>query len=517
MKKKIVVIGSGYWGKNLVRNFYDLSALYGICDTNQEILQQFSQQYPGIKTFKNTLDFLEDNEVQGVVIAAPAHVHFQIAKQCLLANKDVYVEKPLCLDIEEAKVLIELASQRQRILMVGHILHYHPAVIKLKELISSSKYGTIQYIYSNRLSWGKFRSEEDVLWSFAPHDISMILGLVQSLVSKVTNQSSDFVQKDNADVSMSYLEFENGVKGHIFVSWAHPFKEQRLVVICDKGTLVFDDTKPWNEKLSIYHNQVEFGKGDPVAMKGEVEYIYLEEGEPLKEECRHFLKCMETRETPITDGEEGLAVLRVLEELTKKKVMDKNQKFWVHETAIVDDGAQIGSGTKVWHFSHVLGDAKIGENCSIGQNVVVMNRVELGNNVKVQNNVSLYEGVIAEDDTFLGPSMVFTNVVNPRSAVSRKHEYKETLVKKGASIGANATIVCGNTLGQYSFVGAGSVVTKDVPDFALVYGNPAKLRGWMCECGVALDSNLDLDVEELTCEDCGKKYKRSNDQVRQIN
>jgi UDP-2-acetamido-3-amino-2,3-dideoxy-glucuronate N-acetyltransferase len=178
---------------------------------------------------------------------------------------------------------------------------------------------------------------------------------------------------------------------------------------------------------------------------------------------------------------------------------------FVHESSYVDEGATIGSGTKVWHFCHILGGAVIGERCSLGQNVVVMNGTRIGNNVKIQNNVSVYEGVTIEDDVFCGPSMVFTNVINPRSAISRKHEYKPTLVKRGASIGANATIVCGATLGEYSFIGAGAVVAKDVLPYALMVGVPAQRIGWMCECGERL-----ADGHAPTCAVCGKSYHLEN-------
>lgn len=183
--------------------------------------------------------------------------------------------------------------------------------------------------------------------------------------------------------------------------------------------------------------------------------------------------------------------------------------YFVHESSYVDEGAQIGAGTKIWHFCHVMPRAVIGERCNIGQNVLVSSDVTIGTNVKIQNNVSLYTGVIIEDDVFLGPSMVFTNVINPRSHVNRKDEYKTTLVKRGASIGANATIVCGTTLGRYCFIGAGAVVTKDVPDYALVYGMPARVRGWVCQCG----EQLNFEGERAICLKCGDSYRKQEQVV----
>ena len=188
----------------------------------------------------------------------------------------------------------------------------------------------------------------------------------------------------------------------------------------------------------------------------------------------------------------------------------ENKNYFVHESSYIDEPCKIGEGTKIWHFSHIMQNSKIGRKCNIGQNVVISPDVILGNNVKIQNNVSVYTGVICEDDVFLGPSMVFTNVVNPRSHVVRKDQYKQTLMKQGSSVGANAVIICGNNVGKFAFIGAGAVVTKDVPDYALVVGNPARIIGWMCECGIKLDFS---DKNECSCKECGKTYKKNGEIV----
>jgi UDP-2-acetamido-3-amino-2,3-dideoxy-glucuronate N-acetyltransferase len=191
----------------------------------------------------------------------------------------------------------------------------------------------------------------------------------------------------------------------------------------------------------------------------------------------------------------------------------QDRPYFVHPSSYVDEPAIIGAGTKIWHFSHVMKNSRIGECCNIGQNVVISPEVTIGNNVKIQNNVSIYTGCVLEDDVFCGPSMVFTNVVNPRSHVARKDEYKATLVKRGASLGANCTVVCGHTIGRYAFVGAGSVVTRDVPDYALSYGNPARVYGWMCACGIKLDF---AGGERDTCGACDQSYMKHGQCVTPI-
>ena len=564
MNKNIAVVGCGYWGKNLVRNFHDLEALHTICDASPKTLETISKEYKSVKVTGRYDDVLADKTVKAVAISSPAATHYDLAKKAILAGKDVFVEKPLALRTSEGAELVKLSAEKNRILMVGHILHYHPAVAALKNIVSRGTLGRIRYIYSNRLSFGKIRREENILWSFAPHDISMILGLLSEEPVEVSAKGSNYLHPSIADVTMSQMKFESGINAHIFVSWLHPFKEQKLIVVGDDLMAVFDDTAPWESKLVLYPHEIVWTNGIPEAKKADGKPVPLEKDEPLKAECRHFVDCIEKRSKPLTDGNEGVRGLRVLNALQES--LDKNgitvalsmesqrdvilseakdpgkyrdssaapqndnslitdnqspitnhqsqKNFFVHETAIVDEGAKIGKGTKVWHFAHVMPGAEIGENCSLGQNVVVMPGTRLGRNVKVQNNVSVYEKVICEDDVFLGPSMVFTNVFNPRSHISRKHEYKDTYVRKGATVGANATIVCGNEIGEYAFVGSGAVVTKNISAYALVYGNPARQHGWMCQCGVKLSLGMDDRIEEATCSACGTSYVRRRNEVK---
>ncbi|CAK8722743.1 UDP-2-acetamido-3-amino-2, 3-dideoxy-D-glucuronate N-acetyltransferase [Candidatus Electrothrix laxa] len=519
--KNIAVIGTGYWGKNLVRNFHTLDALHTICDLNPDTVQSFCTQYPGVNGTTSFAEVLSMPEIRGIAISTPAPSHAALIRESLLAGKDVYVEKPLCLSEEEGKELVDLAERNKRTLMVGHLLWYHPVVLKLKKLIDQGKLGRIRYIYSNRLNLGKLRREENVLWSFAPHDISVILGLTGEMPESVHSQGGNFLHQQIADTTVTLLNFSSGIRAHIFVSWLHPFKEQKLVVVGDQRMAVFDDTVPWNEKLQLYSHSIEWNDNIPVAHKAEAELIPVEQDEPLRAECAHFLECIASSQQPRTDGAEGLRVLKVLNacqaslEQEKKISFSENEKntvYSAHETALIDDGADIGEGTKIWHFSHIISGSKIGKECNIGQNVVIGPDVKIGSGCKIQNNVSVYEGIELEDNVFCGPSMVFTNVYNPRCEISRKNEYKKTLVKKGATIGANATLVGGITIGEYAFIGAGAVVKRDVPDYALVVGNPARQIGWMSRYGEQLPLPL-TGSGECECPHTALRYRLEDGKV----
>ena len=513
----IAVIGCGYWGKNLIRNFHQLGCLKLICDKREALLEQFKAQYQNVDTSLIITDVFSRDDIDGIVIATPAETHYALAKEALLAGKHVFVEKPLVLIEENAQELISLAEKKQRILMVGHLLQYHPAFIRLKELIADGELGRINYIYSHRLNLGKIRREENILWSFAPHDISMILTLAGEEPERVFATGGNYLHEKIADVTTTHLEFASGLQAHIFVSWLHPFKEQKLVVVGEKKMAVFDDTQDWAEKLLLYPHEIRWKNNIPVPAKAEPERVEIPQEEPLRKECQHFLDCITTGQQPLTDGQEGLRVLRTLN-ASQQSLNNGNDKislkqisyeepvqpnYFVHETSVVDDGVTIGEGTKIWHFSHVLSGSQVGERCNIGQNVVIGPDVTIGKQCKIQNNVSVYKGVTLEDGVFCGPSMVFTNIINPRAEIYKMDQVRHTLLKKGTSVGANATIVCGTTLGRYCFVGAGAVVIRDVPDYALVVGNPARQIGWMCECGERLSDALDCSV-------CGKQYRQGS-------
>src|ERR1700720_332817 len=510
------VVGCGYWGKNLVRNFHQLGRLRVICDVDRPRLEQLQREYDGVDICDSYEEVVARKDIEGVVIAAPAVQHYPLAKRALEMGKDVFVEKPLSLHVEHAEELTEFAQKSGRVLMVGHLLQYHPAIQKLKSLIREGALGKVQYVSSSRLNFGKLRTEENILWSFAPHDISAILYLLGEEPTSVAAHGGNYLNADVADVTLTSCEFASGVSAHIFVSWLHPFKEQKLVIVGDRQMAVFDDMER-ERKLVLYPHQIEWIDRHPIAKRSEGQVVPLPALEPLRLECLHFLECISTRQTPNTDGVNGVRVLRILNASERslkthgqvQKLEEHLPAYFVDPTAKVDEPTTIGAGTHFWHFSNVMSNCVIGEKCNMGQTVHIASGVRIGNNVKIQNNVSLYTGVELEDDVFCGPSMVFTNVTNPRSFVNRKNEYKKTLVRRGASLGANSTIVCGSTIGEYAFIGAGAVVTRDVAPFALVVGSPARQIGWMCRCGI----RLHLSDNHAQCEGCGQNYQWKGNQL----
>ena len=519
MPRGVAVVGCGYWGKNLARVFSQLGELGCVCDTDSARFQTLAIEGDPPKFVNCLAAVLASADYEAVAVATPAATHYEVVKQCLTAGKDVFVEKPLALNAKQGEELVALAEQRGRILMVGHILLYHPAVIKLRQLIHQGALGRILYCYSNRLNMGLIRTEENILWSFAPDDISVMLHLLGEEPVSAQAEGQSYLTPGVVDITLSRLQFRSGVSGHIFVSWLHPSKEQKLVVVGSEQMAVFDDTA--EQKLLLYPHRVDWASRTPKAVKADAVAVELEKAEPLKQECQHFLDCVANRHAPLSDGCEGLRVLKVLdacrqslEGLSATAQTAAAKPYFAHESAYVDNPCTIGKGTRIWHFSHIMKGARIGENCSIGQNVVIGSTAVVGGGVKIQNNVSICDAVTIEDGVFCGPSMVFTNVLNPRSEIVRKNEYRPTLVKHGATIGANATIICGHTVGRYAFIAAGAVVADDVPDFALMAGVPAQQRGWMCRCA---GEKLDFDAAGAAkCSACGAGYRLENSEVQEL-
>jgi UDP-2-acetamido-3-amino-2,3-dideoxy-glucuronate N-acetyltransferase len=307
----IAHVGHGYWGKNLARNFHELGHLVAVVDPDAKAAQAAASAY-GVRALSFEAA-LADPDIDAISLASPAVFHFTQAKTALEAGKHVYVEKPLALDIAEAEQLRALAAARGLTLMVGHLLQYHPVYMALRGMVEAGELGRLHHVYSNRLSLGKFRTEENVLWSFAPHDISMVLGLTGEEPDTVSAQGTAAFTPGIADLVSAQMRFPSGTRAHVLVSWMHPFKEQRLVVIGDKAMAVFEDSQPnWEDKLLLYPHAIDRSGPVPNPVKADARRIPVEKAEPLKEECRHFVHSIETGTPARTDGREGLAVLRVL-------------------------------------------------------------------------------------------------------------------------------------------------------------------------------------------------------------
>ena len=311
-KVGVALAGCGYWGRNLARNLHQMGHLTAVCDPSAKVLKELKGTYKGVRTTAKFDDLLKDAKTKAVAIAAPAVQHYDLARRALMADKDVFVEKPLSLKVPDAEALVDLAKRRKRVLMVGHILEYHPAIRKLKEFVDSGELGDIHYVYSNRLNLGKIRQEENILWSFAPHDISVILLLVGAMPESAATSGQHYLRHEVADVTMTCLAFPGKPRPHIFVSWLHPFKEQKLVVIGSRKMAVFDDVVK-DGKLKIFDKGVEWKDGQPVIRQTAESTLFFPEMEPLREELSHFVECVRTRKTPRTDGANGVRVLRVLD------------------------------------------------------------------------------------------------------------------------------------------------------------------------------------------------------------
>lgn len=494
----LAVVGCGPWGRNHVRTWAGLGVLRAVVDTDPATAAEVSARY-GVPAL-DLAAALDDPRIDAVVVAAPASTHADLAAQALAAGKHVLVEKPLALEVAAAEELCATAERAGRVLMAGHLLRYHPAFVRLHAMAAEGSLGRIRQLYATRMSLGRIRVEENVLWSFAPHDVSMVLALAGAAPESVTASPAHSLYGRPAGVTAN-LTFGDGLRAQIEVSWLHPVKEQRLVVIGEDAMAVFDDGEPWETKLLLYPHQVDWAEARTQPVAADAVPVDLVPEAPLEAECAHFLTCIGKGTRPRTDGAEAVRTLKVIEAVERAlpAARPRPGSTQVHQTAWIDEPATIGEGTRIWHFSHVLAGTTIGRNCRIGQNVVIGPNVTVGDGCSIQNNVSVYEGVTLEAGVFCGPSCVFTNVSDPRAEIDRRGEFRPTRVGRGATIGANATIVCGHDIGEWSFVAAGAVVTSDVPAHALVAGVPARQIGWVGHEGARLDDGL-------VCPRSGRRY-----------
>jgi UDP-2-acetamido-3-amino-2,3-dideoxy-glucuronate N-acetyltransferase len=315
-RPRVAAIGCGYWGKNIVRNFAELGALAAVCDEDAAAAQKLSKAH-GVPA-RAFADIMADPDCTAVAIATPAAMHFDHVAAALGAGKHVFVEKPLALSMKDGRVLDAAAKGAGRTLMVGHLLHYHPVFNALNDLVHAGRLGRIQHVFSNRLNFGKLRTEEDVIWSFAPHDISMILALIGEEPSDISVEAAAILDPRIVDIADLHLRFAGGATARVSVSWLNPYKEQKLVVAGSKAHAVFDDTRAWDDKLMLYDHRIDYTSGRPQAVAAEGVRVSVMQREPLREECAHFLASIANGSQPRTDAAEALRVLAVLEAASRE-------------------------------------------------------------------------------------------------------------------------------------------------------------------------------------------------------
>ena len=311
LSKNVCVVGAGYWGKNHIRTLHKLGALGGIVESNQGTLDNFKLQYPEVKGFLSLDEALAEECFLGFIVATPAETHFKVAKKIILAKKHVLVEKPFTLNLKDAENLVMLGKENNVNIMVGHVLLFHPAIRKIQELINNGTLGKLQYIYSNRLNFGQVRTEENVFWSLATHDISIFQHFTDSFPISITGNGSIFLQPRIHDSTILHLKYPNGIDGHIFSSWIHPFKEHRLVVIGSEAMITFEDSTEGNP-LKLYAKKVDMAQGNPVLVDGTVILIDYEQKMALTEELKHFLCSLKSDKPNISSGEHAIEVRKIM-------------------------------------------------------------------------------------------------------------------------------------------------------------------------------------------------------------
>lgn len=491
LRSDIILVGLGRWGANIHRTLQSK----GLCTITVDPVIGCGAEYTTLSTA------LLHHSKLAVIIATPPHTHFPLAKEALQAGRYVLVEKPMCVSVEEAEELSELSEGR---LMVDHLLMHSSPHRRLLRLCKDGVIGRLRRVKMTRFNFGTVRKHENVLWSLLAHDVSLLLGLFTGAVKDVRCVGQAVVTEGVEDYVDVSVRFDDGCIGQVEGAWMHPYKERRAVVYGESGCLVLNEwfhSEKGVEKggLRWYKWSATTREAGVDIEKKEMPLPEMDEEtaglhkEALRNVIEHFWRCSQGLERISSDADAGLGVVRVLSAATQslksngiatqvaRRPCTADNGAYIHPSATVDSGAMVGAGCKVWHYSHLMGTCTVGSNVSIGQNVFIGASVRIGSGCKIQNNVSVYGGVTVEEEVFLGPHCAFTNVKRPRAFT--KGVLEGTVVRRGATVGANATVVCGVTLGEYCLVGAGSVVTRDVERFAVVVGNPARRVGWVGKDG----------------------------------
>lgn len=489
--QNIAVVGLGYWGPNLVRNTLSQTNanLAAVCDLNPDTFKKLKYLPEKTNKLTNIEDILNDESINIVIIATPTPTHYELAKQCLEAGKHVLVEKPLTLREEESLDLIVLAAEKGLKLGVGHTFLYTAAVEKMKEIIDSEEIGNILHIHSHRLNLGLFQRDTNVIWDLFPHDVSIILHILNSkLPDRVFAHANSHYSKGVEDTALAVLNFNNSVSAYLYASWIDPNKVRKFTVVGDKKMIVFDDIE-LTEKIKVYDRGFEQPYQDypgflTAYRYGDIRIPKIGDGEALHKELAHFISCVESGGDILTDGNNGYRVVRALNMIQDAADSDRSSK---EQEAYKSYGnirdVELGEGIKIWQPKLVnLYECKIGDYTSIGAFVEIQKRAYVGKNCKISSNSFICEGVNIEDNVFIGHNVTFTNDKYPRSTNPDGTKITDkdwtpipTYVKGGASIGSGSTILPGVTIGENSLIGAGSVVTKDIPQNTIAYGNPAKV------------------------------------------
>jgi UDP-2-acetamido-3-amino-2,3-dideoxy-glucuronate N-acetyltransferase len=347
MKKTLGLFGIGRWGKNIARNFFELGALHSIYDPNLENLQKHTQNFEEVILCSNEDEIFYNPNIDKVAIVTKTHDHARLIIKALEANKDVFVEKPMCFDLREAEIIKNLAKKKNKIVMVGHILHYHPVVIKMKQLLQKGRIGKILSICATRTGLGYMKSEINSLWSLGIHDISLILSILDEQPENVFAVASNILNEQKKDIFNCFLNFSSGIKTHIIVNWLNPYKEQKFIIIGTEGLLLFDDTAKWDEKLKLYSKTIDWDKDDITIIQNvNLKFIKIDYEEPLKNECRHFLKACDSRIEPYTNVDESIQVIKIIKTLLNS---EKNENFlhlikdhYVSSTSQINSYVEIG-------------------------------------------------------------------------------------------------------------------------------------------------------------------------------